>query len=184
MGIVGNAFLLTTKEQSQKGIGAEQCNKYNTVLYCETLSLLSLSAKLASKMDSSPQQQAQWTLQYASRTNILCAIQNIVRQILLLRLDQPQAHSATPARLIKAQRCRALEKSHILEEFLYRRASSIVEYQDLSMLEEWVFRTSRVVYINAQRREMERESHRRGMNGDTDQSVEESGQGRRRVLSS
>ena len=59
MGIVGNAFLLTTKEQSQKGIGAEQCNKYNTVLYCETLSLLSLSAKLASKMDSSPQQQAQ-----------------------------------------------------------------------------------------------------------------------------
>ena len=132
-------------------------------------------------MESSPQQQAQRTIQYASRTDILRAIHNIVRRILLLRLAQQRAHgSATPARLTKAQRCRALEKSHILEEFLYRRASSMEDYQDVSTLEKRVFRAGRAVYINTLRRDME--SHRRVVNGDNGQAEEESRQSRRRVL--
>ena len=54
------------------------------------------------------------------------------------------------------------------------------DYQDVSTLEERVFRAGRAVYINTQRREME--SHRRVVNGDTGQAEEESRQSRRRVL--
>ena len=139
------------------------------------------------EMESSSQHQAQRTVQYASRTDIRRAINNIVRRILLLRLRITQQRadgSATPARLNKAQRCRALQRSHIFEDILYRRANSIEEYQDLSTLEERVYRAGRAVYINAQRREMEMESQRRVMNGDTGQAGEEPGQSGRMVLPS
>lgn len=110
-------------------------------------------------------------VEYVSRSDIRRAIHGIVRRLLLQRLAHQRAEaslrndassrSSLPLRLNKAQRCRALRQSHLLEDILYRRASSLMEYQNLSTLEDRVFKAGRAVYINAQRREMERESRRR-----------------------
>lgn len=110
-------------------------------------------------------------VEYASRSDIRRAIHGIVRRLLLQRLahqraeaslrDDASSRQSLPLRLNKAQRCRAMRQTQLLEDILYRRASSHIEYQNLSTLEDRVFKAGRAVYINAQRREMERESLRR-----------------------
>ena len=106
--------------------------------------------------------------QYACRVDIRRAIERIVRRSLLQRLAQRQLeyygwnrppHVVT--RLSKADRCRAIRQSRLIEDILYKRADTMADYQDLSTLEERVYKAGRAVYISAQRQEMERESERR-----------------------
>mmetsp|Transcript_29528 Transcript_29528/g.62652 ORF Transcript_29528/g.62652 Transcript_29528/m.62652 type:complete len:150 (-) Transcript_29528:192-641(-) len=128
-------------------------------------------------------QQAQRTVQYASRTDIRDAVHHIVRRILLDRLAQQRHDGHTTARrLCKSDRCRAQRQAHVLEDILYRRASSLEDYQDLSSLEERVLKAGRALYINVHRREMERESRRRIANGGGGVGGE-AGEVRRRVPS-
>mmetsp|Transcript_28983 Transcript_28983/g.52991 ORF Transcript_28983/g.52991 Transcript_28983/m.52991 type:complete len:171 (-) Transcript_28983:87-599(-) len=115
---------------------------------------------------------------YVSRTEMRRAVHDIIRRVLQQRLAEHRAAGdvATAAsRPNKAQRRRAVQQSHVLEEIIYRRSCSIEEYQDLSTLEQRVFNAGRAVYITSQRREMERAVRNRRMamdhDGDGDEAV-------------
>eukprot|EP01083_Nonionella_stella_P241603 843566_1 len=85
---------------------------------------------------------------YATRTQIRRAVHTIILRILRQRLasegnplvapDQPPANRGL--RLNKAQRFRARQQAQVLEDILYRRASSLEDYQKLSNLEERVYK--------------------------------------------
>ena len=107
--------------------------------------------------------------EYTSRISIRTEVHRIIRRLLRERLAQQrfdlmggdQEEPPPFPRLTTAQRTRAKRQSHLLEDILYRRACCLEEYQDMDTLEDRVFKAGRAVYINAQRREMERESQRR-----------------------
>ncbi|KAL7546707.1 hypothetical protein ACHAWF_010051 [Thalassiosira exigua] len=113
-------------------------------------------------MDRSPSQQPSAS-RFVSRTEIRRAVHDVVRRALLLRLSrrrrgQPRAHERDrrrpPPRLTKAQRSRIIHHANVIEDVLYRRASSLEEYQDRATLERRVFEAGEMVrHINARRRE-------------------------------
>ena len=92
------------------------------------------------------------TLQYTSRSDIRRAIHHIVRR----RTTQQQLDGYAMARtqLSKTNRRRSIKKSCLFEDILYKYADAMAEYQDLSTLEERVYKAGQAVYISTRRQEM------------------------------
>lgn len=94
---------------------------------------------------------------YEGRMQVRNAICNIVRQTLLERLARRQSSAGSRRqRLTKAQRRWIQWQVRILETVLYKKATSLDEYQDMSTLVSRVFEAGREVYFYAQQRRPER----------------------------
>ncbi len=99
-------------------------------------------------------------VQQASRADIRRAVYNIVRRILLERLAQQRAESNDAATgLTKTQRLHTRERCRLYENILYKRSSSLEEYQDLSTLEERVFEACRSFHNYSRRQGWEAPSN-------------------------
>ncbi len=78
-----------------------------------------------------------------------------IRRVLVQRLAQQRQWRAqatqgadainAPPRLNKSQRRMALQQAQVLKDILYRQACLLEEYQDLSTLEQRVFKAGRAV---------------------------------------
>ncbi len=126
-------------------------------------------------MDSTLRSQRQ-AVPLASRADVRRAVHGIILRVLQNSLAREQRRAAddgfddngsesssdsppTP-RPSEVQRRKALQRSRLYEDVLYRRASSVEEYSDPSTLVERVFKVGRAVCLASQSRRREEETRR------------------------
>ena len=84
---------------------------------------------------------------YTSHSNIRRAFHHIVcRRTAQRKLD---GYAMARTQLSKTDPGRALQQSCLLEDIPYKHTDRMAKYQDLSTLEEWVYKAGQAVYISA-----------------------------------